>query len=100
MTTGRSSNSSQEFYTASDDQTAHTAVPSGMPDTSDTTPYLVTMNERGQVVLPAILRNACHLHPHDKLLVFRDPSAASALVLVKIDQLLELVRWYRTGGHR
>lgn len=100
MTTGKPSKSSPTTYIASDDRTAHKTVASCPSDQPGITHYFVTMNERGQVVLPAEVRNACHIRPHEKLLVFRDPSAASALVLVKIDQLPELVRWSSKGDYR
>ncbi len=51
---------------------------------------VVTIGERGQVVVPAAARKAHNLHPGDKLLVFRHPHVAG-LVVARLDEIQNLL---------
>ena len=46
----------------------------------------VTIGERGQVVVPAEARKACHMDPGDKLLVFGHPMGAGVF-LTKVENV-------------
>ena len=55
---------------------------------------VVSVDERGQMVLPKELRDQAGIRPGDKLavIVFGQPGNVSCITLVKMDQLNKLVR--------
>jgi len=50
-----------------------------------------TVGERGQVVIPAQARRELGIDAGDKLLVFQDPVASGALVLLKTEALRTMI---------
>jgi len=46
----------------------------------------VTVGERGQVVIPAAVREACGIQPGDKLLAFHHPYGCG-VIFAKLDQI-------------
>jgi len=46
----------------------------------------VTVGERGQVVIPAAVRDACGIQPGDKLLAFHHPYGCG-VIFTKLDQI-------------
>jgi AbrB family looped-hinge helix DNA binding protein len=52
---------------------------------------IVTVGERGQVVIPAEARKELHIQPGDKLLIWKHPSG-EALMLFRMDAMREFMR--------
>ncbi|MCS7253293.1 MAG: AbrB/MazE/SpoVT family DNA-binding domain-containing protein [Armatimonadota bacterium] len=57
---------------------------------------VVTVGNRGQIVLPAELRRECDIKPKDKLLVFSHP-AGVGILLMPTDRLEEV--WLELQAH-
>ena len=53
----------------------------------------VTVGERGQVVIPAPVRDGLGIHPGDKLLVFAHPSGAGVMFvkLQEVQRMTEII---------
>jgi len=51
---------------------------------------VVTVGERGQIVIPADARKNCNIAPGDKLMVFKDPMHQKWMIFAKISDLHEI----------
>jgi len=51
---------------------------------------IVTVGERGQLVIPAEARKNCNISPGDKLVVIKDPIHQKWLVLAKLSDLQDI----------
>ncbi len=56
----------------------------------------VTMNDKGQVVVPADARKALNIQPGDKLLVMSGPGKIG-LVMIKPDLLLKMANQFESN---
>jgi AbrB family looped-hinge helix DNA binding protein len=54
---------------------------------------VATVNERGQIVIPAEARKNSNIHPGDKIIVIGHP-ANKALLLAKMDTLREVMSYF------
>ena len=51
---------------------------------------IVTVGERGQLVIPAEARKDCNISPGDKLIVLKDPIHHKSLTFAKLTDLQEI----------